>query len=216
LDPETGLASLADKTADALITDPPYGVNLGNHQAAKERREHLSKQGYDSYDDTPENFDAVVVPAIRLGLDKARRGLVFCAANMLWHLPKATYVGGVFLPSALGRNPWGFSSISHCALYGKAPDMGNGCRPTAIRSTESADATIDHPCPKPIGWMLWAVQLASRPGELILDPFAGSGTTGVACIRLGRRFIGWEKDPRYHAIAMKRLQAAREQLQLAV
>ena len=52
------------------------------------------------------------------------------------------------------------------------------------------------------------------PGDLILDPFAGSGTTGVAAIRLGRRFIGWEKDPKYHAIALKRLTAAKEQLEL--
>jgi site-specific DNA-methyltransferase (adenine-specific) len=52
------------------------------------------------------------------------------------------------------------------------------------------------------------------PGELVCDPFAGSGTTGVACIRLGRRFIGWERDPKYFAVAVKRLRAAREQLGL--
>ena len=52
------------------------------------------------------------------------------------------------------------------------------------------------------------------PGDLILDPFAGSGTTGVAAVRLGRRFVGWEKDPKYHAIATKRLAGTREQLSL--
>jgi DNA modification methylase len=51
-------------------------------------------------------------------------------------------------------------------------------------------------------------------GETILDPFAGSGTTGVAAIRNGRNFIGWEKDPKYHAIADRRLRGTKEQLEL--
>jgi DNA modification methylase len=52
------------------------------------------------------------------------------------------------------------------------------------------------------------------PGDTILDPFMGSGTTGVAAIRLGRSFIGWERDHRYFAIAQKRIAAAREQLEI--
>jgi site-specific DNA-methyltransferase (adenine-specific) len=72
----------------------------------------------------------------------------------------------------------------------------------------------DHETQKPIDLMVELVRLFTDPGDLILDPFAGSGTTGVAAIRLGRRFIGWERDPKYHAIAVKRLTAAREQLEL--
>jgi len=49
--------------------------------------------------------------------------------------------------------------------------------------------------------------------DLICDPFAGSGTTGVAAKRLGRRFIGWELSPKYHARAVRRILAAREQLE---
>lgn len=49
-----------------------------------------------------------------------------------------------------------------------------------------------------------------------LDPFAGSGTTGVACKRLGRGFIGWERDPKYHAIAERRIREAREQLEIGM
>lgn len=71
-----------------------------------------------------------------------------------------------------------------------------------------------HTAQKPVELMEALVRDFTDPGDLILDPFAGSGTTGVAAIRLGRRFIGWEKDPKYHAIAIKRLTAAREQLEL--
>jgi len=56
------------------------------------------------------------------------------------------------------------------------------------------------------------VRLFSDRGALILDPFAGSGTTGVAALRLGRRFLGWEMNPEYAALARKRLSSAREQL----
>jgi site-specific DNA-methyltransferase (adenine-specific) len=48
---------------------------------------------------------------------------------------------------------------------------------------------------KPLALMDVLVRLFSEPGELILDPFAGSGTTGVAALRLGRRFVGWEMNP---------------------
>lgn len=54
----------------------------------------------------------------------------------------------------------------------------------------------------------------SDRGELILDPFAGSGTTGVAALRLGRRFLGWERNPKYHGTADRRLAATHEQLEL--
>jgi site-specific DNA-methyltransferase (adenine-specific) len=58
------------------------------------------------------------------------------------------------------------------------------------------------------------VRLFSDRGELVLDPFAGSGTTGVAALRHGRRFVGWEMNPTYAAITRKRLGAAREQLEI--
>jgi DNA modification methylase len=62
-----------------------------------------------------------------------------------------------------------------------------------------------HTTQKPLALMESLVADFSDPGELILDPFAGSGTTGVACRQLGRRFIGWELNAEYHAIATRRL-----------
>jgi DNA modification methylase len=65
----------------------------------------------------------------------------------------------------------------------------------------------DHPTPKPLPLMLDLVSDFTDAEETILDAFAGSGTTGVASIRLGRRFIGIEKDPTYFALACERLRA---------
>lgn len=62
---------------------------------------------------------------------------------------------------------------------------------------------------KPIALMEWLVKLACPPGGTVLDPFAGSGTTGVACVRTGRKFVGVEKNAEYHAIATRRIGAER-------
>jgi DNA modification methylase len=62
-----------------------------------------------------------------------------------------------------------------------------------------------HPTIKPVALMRWLVRLVTFPGQLVLDPFMGSGSTGVACRREDRRFVGVEKEPAYHADAEKRV-----------
>lgn len=194
---------------DALVTDPPYGVGLGVDKDMRGKGHGLGKEAYASYDDTPENFSAVVVPVIRAALGLSSRGAVFITGN-LHALPKPDAIGGVYLPAATGRHCWGFNSLSLVALYGKAPDLNLGSKATALESVEAAEKN-GHPCPKPLGWMRWAVDLASRAGETVLDPFMGSGTTGVACAKLGRRFIGIELEPTYFDIACRRISDALQQ-----
>lgn len=65
-----------------------------------------------------------------------------------------------------------------------------------------------HPTQKPVELMAWLVRTYTNPGDLVLDPFAGSGSTGVAALREGRQFVGSELVPEYQAIAEKRLAAA--------
>jgi site-specific DNA-methyltransferase (adenine-specific) len=64
--------------------------------------------------------------------------------------------------------------------------------------------------------MAYLCRLVTPPNGIVLDPFTGSGTTGVAAIQCGRRFVGWEREPKYHAVATKRLSEAREQPSLAL
>ena len=196
--------ALPSISADVLVTDPPYGVNLGQHRGANDKRATvLVKSSYESYDDTPENFRTIVAPIIEQALMATERGLVFCAAHMAWDLPRPTAMGGVFIPSAMGRCAWGWLSFAYALLYGKAPDLHKGAKPIGIRSTATADGW-GHPVEKPLEWMKWAVDLAARTGETILDPFAGSGTTLRAAKDLGRRAIGIELEERYCEIAAKR------------
>jgi predicted RNA methylase len=69
------------------------------------------------------------------------------------------------------------------------------------------DPKPDHPSPKPLNVMRWFVD-AVNPKRSVLDPFMGSGTTGVACVQLGRSFIGIEREPKYFDIACKRIEQA--------
>jgi site-specific DNA-methyltransferase (adenine-specific) len=71
-----------------------------------------------------------------------------------------------------------------------------------------------HPTEKPVGIMQWCIE--KTDAEVILDPFMGSGTTGVACARLGRRFIGCEIEEKYFDIACRRIEAAQRQADLFV
>ena len=70
---------------------------------------------------------------------------------------------------------------------------------------KSEGRTNFHPTVKPVHLMAWLVRLVSKEGDTVLDPFMGSGTTGVACRRLNRNFIGIEKDSGYFRIAAKRI-----------
>lgn len=69
-----------------------------------------------------------------------------------------------------------------------------------------------HPCEKPVAMMEYIIETSTRQGDVVLDCFAGTGATGVACKRLGREFIGIELDYRYHAEAEKRVGSTTERL----
>lgn len=73
------------------------------------------------------------------------------------------------------------------------------------RSSQVGEARL-HPTEKPVMLMLWCLeQTKVKAGETVLDPFMGSGTTGVSCLRTGRSFIGIEKDPKHFQTALERI-----------
>ena len=74
---------------------------------------------------------------------------------------------------------------------------------------DSKETPVAHPAQKALEVMKWCIELFSKPGDTILDPFMGSGTTGVACSMLGRHFIGIERDPEYWQMAKRRIALAK-------
>ena len=205
---------------DALVTDPPYGLNLTGkkHDVHDKRLAVKRAETYRSYADTPDNFVGVVVPAIRHALALARCGAVFMAGCHISQLPPGE-LGGIYIPNGCHRMAWGFQNFMHVVFYGPDPYQaaGKGCRPNGCYGLAGNDAnTIAHPCAKPLAAMVWVVNRVSFPGQQVLDPFMGSGTTGVACVQLGRSFIGCEIEPRYFDVACKRIEDVTRQGDLFV
>ena len=93
-----------------------------------------------------------------------------------------------------------------------APTMKRRVNPGGLENDPRwapVEARNIHPTVKSLSLMAWLCKLVTPPGGVILDPFAGSGSTGVAALREGFRFVGIEQDPKYHAIAAARLENAR-------
>lgn len=233
LDPVTGMASLGDKSVDHVITDPPY-------EAEAHTKQRRGKVTGGVCEPRPIDFEPIdsasrIETGIQLACIVRRWMLVFCQveAAMLWrsaltaHVQPGTpeYVRTMVwtkpdgAPQFTGDRPgMGYESIVVCHSDGERKRWNAGGKrgvyEFVARTSQGQNERGGHPTAKPEALMEALVRDFTDPGDLILDPFAGSGTTGVAAIRLGRRFIGWEKDPKYHAIALKRLKAAREQLEL--
>jgi site-specific DNA-methyltransferase (adenine-specific) len=109
-------------------------------------------------------------------------------------------------PQLTGDRPaTGWEAVAIFHRPGKKRWNGGGSR--AVWTINRVDAVL-HPTEKPIKLMVRFVTLFSQESETILDPFMGSGTTGVACIQTERQFIGIEKEEKYFDIACDRIQRA--------
>ena len=235
LDPVTGLASLPDKGVDHFISDPPYS----EHVHAASRRGVMRPEpgkGDAAFSRNRDLGFAALSGATRNGVAAqmaraCRRWTLAFSDEESRHLWEAELTGqgmehvrcGLWVkvggtPQFTGDRP----GIAHEAIEITHPpgrkSWNGGGRPAIwaipIVLNRGGDSARVHTTQKPLALMEALVSDFTDPGELIADPFAGSGTTGVACIRLGRRFVGWEREPRYFDVAVKRLRAAREQLRM--
>lgn len=202
-------------TADVLVTDPPYGIGLttktSQYRDGKNFDRGESLRATTLYADEPDDVAEMLRQVIPLALSRVDRALIFPGPAMLWNYPPPAALGSVFVPAGAGRCSWGFQTSHPILFYGKDPFLvdGKGGRPNGFRTDQPAKGgdgvSWDHPCPKPVRWMTWAIERAVREHESVLDPFAGSGTTLRAAKDCGRRSIGIEIEERYCEIAAKRL-----------
>jgi DNA modification methylase len=207
---------------DAVVTDPPYGVGLvrktNDFVGSKFFDNGKSLQASVVYRDDPAYVRDLIDSAIKPALALASRGAVFSGHRMIWDYPKPVSLGTVYVSNAAGRDPWGYGGNNPILYYGKCPYLaaGKGSRPNSFADNQPGESGIDHPTPKPLAWMKWIVGRVSFEDETILDPFMGSGTTGVAAVKLGRKFIGIEIEERYFDIACRRISEALKQLDMFI
>jgi site-specific DNA-methyltransferase (adenine-specific) len=211
------MKTLPDKSVDAVITDPPYGIGFYYN-------------GKQEIANTPEKYWAFMGPVYRETMRLLRPGGFFAiwqaALNFRYFWE---WFGDDIHIYAACKN---FVQLRKTAInYGFDPIViGYKCGEKPLCPTKEdpkrnidffvantaavvskPNLRIQHPCPRPIDQMHEIVSNFSIPRGTILDPFMGSGTTGVACVQTGRDFIGIEIDPGYFAIAERRIKEAQAQ-----
>lgn len=216
------LSDLGDGSIDVVITDPPYEAEAHTSQRLVARAG--GKLAVEPLTFPPITEEQRVASARQMARIARRWILVFCQveAAMKWRAVLED-AGAVYKrtciwvkpdgkPQYSGDRPGiGYESIVACHAPGRSRWNGGGSHGVFIVN-KGGDARTGHQTQKPLALMEVLVRLFSDPGELIADPFVGSGTTGVAALRLGRRFIGWEMNREYVEVARRRIARAREQL----
>jgi site-specific DNA-methyltransferase (adenine-specific) len=216
------MKSMQDKSIDAVITDPPYT--------------EATKKGARTRNDGVFGGDhavpfSITAEDLMARFDEAGR---ICSR---WFVASVDWRHGVLLeskppqstkfvragvwvktnsaPQFTGDRPapgWEFVAIMH-SDSGKMRWNGGGGRAVWQTSIESNNG---HPTPKPLQLIKQWIADFTDPGDTVIDPFMGSGTTGVACMGLDRNFIGCEIDKKYFDIAERRIsQAAKQEVMFA-
>ena len=181
---------------DAVITDPPYGIgeaagknaSRGNLAAAKD-------YGNDEWDNKP--IDSELIDSLVGAGDTA---IVF--GGNFYAMPAASC--WLIWDKENGSNDFADAELAWTNLP-KAVRLIRYRWNGMLRANNEMRG--DHPTQKPIGVMRWCIEQAGNP-QTILDPFMGSGTTGVAAVQMGRKFIGIEREEKYFSIACKRIEQA--------
>ena len=193
---------------DLILTDPPYGIG----EAAKnnKRRGVLAKAqdyGSDSWDNEPP-------PAwlISLMLEKGRNQIIF--GGNYYSLPPTSCV--LVWDKDNGENDFADCEIAWTNLK-KAVRIKRWKWQGMLHEVMGAKKEKrQHPTQKPLAVIEWALSLAPADAVTVCDPFMGSGTTGVACVRLGKSFVGIERERKYFDIACERIENEQRQCRLAV
>jgi len=190
---------------DAVVTDPPYGIGYshgvgGGKLARSTQFDHHPIVGDDApFDPNPWlAFQFVVL----FGANHFADRLPPSSAWLIWDK----------------RDGVCSNDQADCELawtnFGTPARLTRHLWNGMLKATERGEPRV-HPTQKPIAVMDWVIRLIPN-ANTILDPFMGSGTTGVAAVKLGRRFIGIEIEPKYFDIACRRVSEALRQPDLFV
>lgn len=194
---------------DALIWDPPWGINFSE---------------YASHDDDSAAYPDWIASALLSAESHVEDGwcVVFQGPRRAWEWPRL--ISREYRVMACAKN---FTQI----LPGKGPlwstdfalfwpvgrprvEHGRGRDYHIAITSNMTTRPKGHPCPRPLDQMAYIVECFTEHGMAVLDPTMGSGTTGVACANLGRKFIGIEIEPKYFDIACRRIEEAYRQPRL--
>lgn len=192
IDAIEGMRKLDSNSIDLVLTDPPYGVDLE----------------YDEYEDSSESWFELMNKAIPEMKRVGKMAIFPCAriARMEWYYknyPPDWLI--IWYKGSPGQRSYiGFNDYEPHMVYGKTR---NDLAMHDFFQTRSshANGTFNHPCPKPKEWANWLIKKSTKKGDLILDPFVGSGTVTRVAKSLDRKYIGFDISEDYVKMARKRL-----------
>lgn len=194
---------------DAVITDPPYGMNLATDYKDRKRGALAQCNNFRPIVGDDEPFDPkpfLIAPVVVMfGANYYAERLPASGAWIVWDK----------LDGLESGRELGFNDNSDCELIWT--NKGNAARIIrhrwmgAMKGSEQ-DQNRVHPTQKPVEILKQIIRNYTKPNDLILDAYMGSGTTGIAAMLTGRRFIGIEIDPHYFAIAERRIADAARQV----
>ena len=191
-----------------MVTDPPYRLEMGDGGIGAKRKYVSEIRGF-----TDGGFDVGI-------LEHFDNWTVFCGIRQLREMLELASVRRWMLVTWNKPNPTPMSNGNYLPdteyIVHSFPSGGlkGSYRDRARFIVHPAHQGNLHPNEKPLNVIKKCVKCSSDRDETILDPFMGSGTTGVACARLGRKFIGIEIEERYFQIACERIKREYDQLKL--
>lgn len=189
---------------DVIIADPPYGIGEAKHDNASRSCLAISKDyGIHNWDN--ERWSERYIFEM---LSASKNQIIFGGNYYADLLPPSP--GWIVWDKHNGKNDFADCELAWTS-YNRAIRQIDWTWHGMIRQENEERY---HPTQKPLGVMKWIIGNYTNSNDLILDPCMGSGTTGVAAIQLGRRFVGIEIDEKYYQIAERRIREAEMQLRL--
>ena len=183
------LPSIDPADVDLLLTDPPYGIGMDTNYAGRMHYSGAARWVDQNVANDEHPFD----PNALNGFD---RRMIWGANYFTDQLP----VGSWLIWRKRGMSP----VLSDCEMAWH--NLG-GKRVTWLETNHKATKARDghlHPTQKPVALMRWILEQWTKPGDLVLDPYMGSGPIAQACFELGRRYIGIEIVEEYCQITVER------------
>ena len=195
------MKGIPDGSVDAVIADPPYGIAHPTNYASRQRAALAPCRDYPPVYGDDQPFDPtpwLQWPCCLWGANYFADRLPPTSGWLVWDKLR---------PDTLDQATCELAWTSFVKGVRRFQYRWNGM----IRD---GNEELHHPTQKPIALVRWILALKWTPPGTILDPYMGSGTTGVACVQTGRNFIGIEIDPTYFEIAQKRIAEAQLQMRM--
>lgn len=196
------IKSIPDKSIDLIVTDPPYLYDkkgTGKNRQYNDMMEGVKDELYQEFFSILKKVNIYQFCNLNQFEQILQNYKVYKKQLLIWHKPNGMCISQYEYYRTI-EYIWYVHEKG--AVFNKGVKRDPYYRHALNQRSELHHL---HPTVKPLNLVKKFIEVSSKPGDLVFDPFVGSGTTAVACLQTGRRFIGFEKEEKYIEICQKRL-----------